>query len=397
MIKNLLAAGLAVFALLISGLPCFAQQVYVGVADQWGDLINHGDQWQFVRQNADGFYLNFIMMEYVVKGQHGMNEAQLTKTAALFKHKNAYFESDYHLDGQNEVADDRDIDLLQQAGFVVPYTSLNDGWDVPRYQNLKTYHLRPGQKPRYSVVQDGPWTINGDLSGNVSSGGQFPNMQYRDWIDKADGDSTDGPLGFWFDNPGVGFNHMQSGSYSMVRYAHAQGKLAVVMLCPYGAGISTYDAPSDFLSTGENCIRGHEDHDAEPDVYDVFEYATSIGAVPEQKNGAPALNSTTALAYYLIKHLKGDPGTLHLSVDSETRNGIMLPHVTLPGTTLHYVLKIADTSPWLDYAAVLHATLAGTHRGWTVRYKLHGQDITSSVLGKGFEFYQGNRIEPKST
>ena len=100
---------------------------------------------------------------------------------------------------------------------------------------------------------------------------------------------------------------MQAGSFSMVHYAHAQDKPAVVMLCPYGAGISTYDAPSMYVTTGEDCVRRHEDNNAEPEIYDVFEYATTIGAVPEQTAGAPAKNSTTAMAYYLLKHLKGRP------------------------------------------------------------------------------------------
>lgn len=394
-LKTSLARLLAVPALLmLCGSAANAQKVYVGIADQWADLIAHGDQWQYVRQNADGFYLNFIMMNYVVKNEHGINQDQLNKTASLFRHKNAYFESDYKLDGQNEADDDRDIDMLQKAGFIIPYASLNTGWDTRRYQNLKTYHLLPHQPARYSLVQDGPWTINGDINKDVSTGGLFTNAEYRNWFNQADGASTDGPLGFWHYDAGVGFNKMQSGSYSMVKYAHAQGKQAVVMLCPYGAGISTYDAPSQFVSTGEDCVRGHEDNDAEPDVYDVFEYATTIGAVPEQTGGAPAKNSTTAMAYYLIKHIKGDPGTLHLSAGTSAAKTITLPQATRPGTS-HYTLKIADTSPWLDYAAVLKATGAG--KGWTVRYQLNGQDISRDVLGHGFKFYRKNRINPATT
>ena len=384
--KSLLA--LAVLAvLMLSSAPAHAQKVYVGIADQWNELIDHPAQWTYVRQNADGFYLNFIMMEPT---RHANAQALLTATAALFTHKNAYFESDYKLDGQNEAGDDRDLDMLQKAGFTVPFTSLNSGWDAARYKNLKTYHLLPHQKPRYSVVQDGPWTIGGDIKGNVSTGGLYPNAEYRRQIDQADGDSTDGPLGFWSYDPGIGFNKMQSGSYSMVNYAHAEGKPAVVMLCPYGAGISTYDAKTMFVATGEDCVRRHEDADAEPNIWAVFEYATTIGAVPEQINGAPALNSTTAMAYYLIKHIQGDPATLHLSASQ----GRISP-AAQAGTVYHDTLTIADTSPWLDYAAVLKGMQAGS--GWTVRYELKGRDITRQVLGAGFKFYRGDRINPNTT
>ena len=200
-IRRLVVPLLVPALLLLSGFSAQAQKVYVGVADQWADLIAHGDQWQYVRQNADGFYINFIEMNWVAKNEHGMNPEQLRKTAALFTHKNAYFESDYKLDGQDETADDRDLDLLQSAGFTVPYTSLNTGWDTRRYQNLKHYHLLSHQPARYSFVQNGPWTIDGDIHGDVSTGGLFTNAEYRAWFDQSDGTTTDGPLGFWNSTP----------------------------------------------------------------------------------------------------------------------------------------------------------------------------------------------------
>ena len=373
-----------------------AQQVYVGIADQWDEMNARPDQWVYVRQNADGFYVNFIEMRWAAKGKMGHSLETLNQTASLFTHKNAYFESDYHSDGQNEADDDLDIDMLQKAGFKVPYTSLNSGWDALRYRNLKTYHLLPNQKPRFSFVQDGPWTINGDIKGNVSTGGLSPNAEYRRQIDGADGVTTDGPLGFWFHDPGVGFNKMQSGSFSMVNYAHAEGKPAVVMLCPYGAGISDYDAKSMYLSTGEDCVRRHEDADAEPQVWDVFEYATTIGAVPEQVNGAPAQNSTTAMAYYLIKHIKGDPATLHLTA-GKCAHTVSLKSGVPVGTVYHYALNIADTSSWLDYAAVLKGKRVGSSGMWDVHYKLKGREITPQVLGPGFKFYRQDRINPATT
>ena len=136
--RNLLASFSAVLALttLTAIAPQFAlaQQVYVGIADQWDEMNAHPDQWGYVRQNADGFYINFIEMRWAAKGKMGHSLETLNRTASLFTHKNAYFESDYHLDGQSEADDDLDIDMLQKAGFKVPYTSLNSGWDAPRYQ-----------------------------------------------------------------------------------------------------------------------------------------------------------------------------------------------------------------------------------------------------------------------
>ena len=388
-------AGLVLLSAAAS--PVKAQQVYYGCADQWSDLLKNPGQWTFVRQNADGFYINFIELEpSFTKDRPGI----LRATAALFTHKNAYFESDMAADGQSLAFDRRDIDNLQQAGFTVPYTSLNYGWSQERFQNLKFYHLLPGQSVRYSFVQQGPWAINGSL---LREGGppQFTNAQYRNWTTQADGVSTDGPLGFWFSDQG----QMRSGSFSMVDYAHSQKKLAVVMLAPYAAGVAAYDPGKMFLSTAEDCVRKHEDNDSEPDIYDVFEYATTIGAVPEQIDGAPVQNSTTAVAYYLIKHIHGDPGTLTLSIQSlGTLNGISIEpakSVSMPAgapirSVYHYQLTLADKSSWLDYAAVLSAKQLHTE-GWLVKCKIGGVDITSSILHGGYKFYRTARILPKSS
>ncbi|RYG65649.1 hypothetical protein EON80_16975 [bacterium] len=62
--------------------PAEAQQVYVGVADQWDDLLKKPDQWKFVRENADGFYVNFIEMNWMKE-----NPEKLGRTAALFTYK----------------------------------------------------------------------------------------------------------------------------------------------------------------------------------------------------------------------------------------------------------------------------------------------------------------------
>jgi hypothetical protein len=46
---------------------------------------------------------------------------------------------------------------------------------------------------------------------------------------------------------------------------------------------------------------------------------------------------------------------------------------------------------------VLRATGAIANKAWAVRYELKGQDISKSVFGDGFKFYQGNRINPATT
>lgn len=373
-------------------------EVYVGICDQFRDQLQNPTQWNYVHQNADGFYINFIGLNRLY------SQNDLVGMANLFRNKNVLIESD-----TQETTEDKDklaIDNLQAAGFKIPYTSLNYGWDATRQSTLKTYDLPQGQAPRYCFVQDGPWCIGGNILSDAKTNGVFTNAQYRSWIQQADGISTDGPMGLWKSNSG----QMKQGSYSMVKYSHSLSKKALVMICPYGAGVSSYNTGM-FLNVGEQCVRDHEDNDAEPDIWSVFEYATSFAAVPEQKNGMPC-NSTTGMAYYLIKHIKGDPGTLDLYATSDSgvvtgrrvmdtaangRQAIKLDKNAAAGTTLHYTLTLADYSAWLDYAAVLKSSVSGDSSAWKVQVKQGGTDVTSSVSGNGLEFYKTTRLNPLKT
>lgn len=372
-------------------------EVYVGVADNHMDQIKNPDQWTYVRQNADGFYINFIELDSMY------SQSTLDSYGTLFTHKNAFIESDMNSSTEKEQGY---VDRLHQAGFTIPYTSLNYGWDKQRQDNLKTYALKEGQKPRLCFVQDGTWNIGGNIFENKAYNGVFTNSSFRSWVRQADGTSTDGPLGFWLVDQGG----MKSASYSMVKFAHSLGKKAVLMLCPYGAGAAGY-TPAMYLNVGINCVREHEDNDADPDIWDVFEYATSIDAVPEQKDGAP-YNSTTGMAYYLIKHIKGDANTLDLYATDDTGKttgqGGFQKSVTASqkatfkasvpsGTVYHYTLSAANLSSWCDYAAVLKATSTISAKAWSVKFKLAGKDITRDVLNGGFKFYKDNRLNPLST
>ncbi len=274
----------------------FGPKVYFGVADQWADLFASPQQWSYTRRAVDGFYVNFIMMNWMKNDP--THHPDVNATAPLFSNKNAYLESDIrpHPDGASEADDQWYISALQQAGFKVVYTSLNYGWSKERAENLATYSL-VGQARRLNLVQQGPWDIGGDINSNHTNSIGITNAQNRAFIQEADGCSTDGPMGYW-----VCRSDMRSGSISMVRYARSQSKLSMVMLAPYEADCSTYD-PSKYLETSKSCIQAHEDADAVPDIWVVFEYATSIAAVPEcDANGNP-FNSTSGVAYYLCKHL----------------------------------------------------------------------------------------------
>lgn len=373
-------------------------EVYVGVADNHLDQINNPDQWTYVRQNADGFYINFIELDSMY------SQNTLDAYGKLFTHKNAYIESDMNSSMEKEQGY---VDRLHKAGFTIPYTSLNYGWSKERQDGLKSYALKPGQKQRLCFVQSGPWCIGGTIMEEKEYNGVFTNATYRSWVSQADGITTDGPLGFWLIDQGS----MKSASYSLVKFAHSIGKKAVLMLCPYGAGVTTY-TPDMYLSVGMNCVREHEDNDADPDIWDVFEYATSIAAVPEQKEGAP-FNSTTGMAYYVIKHIKGDANTLDLyttdDLGTATGRGVFSPNaagssqkVTISslapaGKEYHYTINTANLSSWCDYAALLKATATGSKGAWSIKFKLAGTDITGDVMSSGYKFYKTHRLNPLTT
>lgn len=365
-------------------------EVYIGICEpQYQQQIAHPDQWDYVRNNADGFYTNFHLMDAV----YSVEDVQ--QFGNLFKNKFAFIESDM---SSNISQEQFYIDKLKYGGFYVPYSSLNYGWDINRQNNLKTYSLSKGQKTRYCFVQQGPWVIGGDIT-------KSSNSQYLNWINQSDGISTDGPMGLWKTNSG----NMQSGSYSMVKYAHKLGKKASVMLCPYGANQSSYKE-SMFLDVGIDCVKKHEDNDAEPDIWSVFEYCADIPAIPEQQNGRP-YNSTTGMAYYLLKHIKGEPKTLDLFATaangvvtgknifdanvSNTTQKLIISASASAGTVYRCTISAQNLSSWCDYAALLKAN--GLSSAWSLQLKLGNQDITNSVLNGGFVFYQDNRLNPQTT
>ena len=374
------------------------QKVFYGEAELVHQLLTNTSEWTYVQENVDGFYVNFIEM-YAI-----MTPEDLRGFFQLYKNKSAYFESDANPDHQPLERDKTAIVALHNAGWNITFTSQNYGWTVERDQILGYYNLTEHVTRRPDFVQLGPWTISGNISNDPGTG-PYPNSQYRAWIHQSDGVSTDGPMGFW----SIDFQQMREGSYSTVQYAHNIGKPAAVMLCPYGAGVNTYNSTRDFLSVGISAIHGHEDNDADPDIWIIFEYAdNSIPAVPEQVNGYPA-NSTTGMAYYALKHRDGESETLDLYMhEGKVGQYLYKQRSTAPdriinsntpvGVVQNYTVHVADYSAWLDYAACIRTITSPTKLNeWNIRYFLDELDITTSINSTdGFIFFKENRLWPNS-
>jgi hypothetical protein len=361
-------AALALGGLALTSTPARAEQVFFGVSDRWQDLVTDASQWTYVQKHADGFYINFLMLNRAIHNQHGVSLATLSQTCALFATHTAYIESDMRAGEASTEREQQYIQVLHQAGCKVAYSSLNYGWSPDRAQNLSTFELNASESRRLNFVQVAPWLINGDISGPSMASRPGYNEKVRGYILAADGFSTDGPLGYF----ATDFAHFRAGEISLVRFAHQNGKKAVIMISPYGAKVraDAYDPTRDLLATGQALVRMHETEHAVPDIWAILQYATDIVTTPEQIDGKPA-NTVTGLAYWLIQHVH-DPGRVAKLKLAAPAGGATSADVTL-----------RNESTWLDLAPVLHLTLhdAGGRYAATLRYD--GRDITEQAASAG--------------
>lgn len=353
-------------ALLAAPRAAQAQQVYIGSANGWQQMIDHPDQWTFVRRHADGFYVNFIQM---LKG----DVPRCTRTAALFTHKNAIYESDSRYTGLGGFPDGgqfsqalqaKQLNALLSGGFAVPYASLNYGLDAAKEADLKQIGMGAGQS-RPCLTQAGPWTYKGDIA---NAKDVIAN------IARSDGASTDGPLSLWQANQG----QMQAGSYSLVKYAHARRKIALVMVAPYNL-----KPTSQWLSVAQQCVRQHEDHGAKPDIWSVFEYATNTPTLPETANGLPA-DTISGMAYWLINHVR----------DPKRYASITVPGKQSFGARVN-TFAVRNRSTWIDLCPAVSAQVNDPSHTWNVRFHVNGQDVTRQITRPGgMAFVGGLRLWP---
>ena len=349
-------------------------QVYVGGGDEhrgaFDGYLADPAGWAWVRQNADGYYLNTFPLKSTpaepTQSQH------LRDMAALFAHKNIFYETEAesYAHRVHDADDQARITLLQQAGFAVTYITCNGSFTDERTTLLKNWS---GKRPLFALM--GPWAIGGDIANPTNPKA----AQWRTLIDKTDGSATDSPLAAWADDK----NGCRNGSYSGVKYAHAHGKLAEVMLCPHKLGTN-----ENWLAMSEQYVRDHEDNDAFPDLWAVSYYAAYLEAhavTPEQVNGAPAA-SVTGVAYYLIHHLRDNDHAAKLSASAPLL-------LNAPTQTVQVVLN--NGSAWLDLIPVVKAQVSDVGSAWNVAFFYEGRDITAAVRNaNGFCFYKVDRLNP---
>lgn len=167
------------------------------------------------------------------------------------------------------------------------------------------------------------------------------------------------------------------------------------------------------LADTQFTVRDLEDKGHEPDVYGVVLYGERPVDLTPEKNNVNGVDhpatTITGLAYYLIKHRDGEPGTLDLvarrnAVDHGA--GVISPVIGAPSQTVSlptaapstWTIRMQNNSPWLDYAGVLRARVAGATGNWQVAFSANDTDVTQAVVSeRGRKFLADERWMPGTT
>jgi len=370
--------------LLIAGLtaPARAVLIYFGVSDVWQDLVTSPNDWTYVQQHADGFYVNFLMLNRAAANIGGVSQLTLSKSCALFSTHNAYIESDMRPVEATLASEQQYIEMLHAAGCKVEFSSLNFGWSAQRAYNLSHFDLQADEGRRLNFVQTGPWLLNGSVDAPSIRSRPGYNAQLRADILASDGVSTDNPLGYWAED----FLEFRGATVSLIQHAHHYGRSAVIVISPYGANmpLKVYNAATDLLSAGQQEVRYLESELAIPDIWAISQYATNLTPIPEQSGGLPT-DTVSGLAFWLIQHVHDPDGWARLS----------LAEAGPPKGPTNLVLR--NASKWLDVAPLLHLTV---RRGsnYAVALLFEGRDVTAQASSPGglaltgaYALYPGTR------
>lgn len=357
-------------------------QVYVGGGDNdagaFVGYLNDPTGWPYVRQYANGYYTNNFALN--TNTADATQNSKLGSMSSLFTNKNVFYETDLARTDDN--SDMVKIGILKARGFGIPLCVINRGVSATRIASLKS-DMGP-----IVLGMGAPWQVTGDINSTLGA-------SWRTAIDNSQGSGTDGPLGLWKTNQG----DMQNGSISGVKYAHSKGKLAMVMMAPYQSGTG-----AEFLRVGKLCVQQHEDAGANPDIWAIEYYAAQLEQYPvtpeKISTGEPAA-SVTGLAYYLIRHLRGEAKALLNTaasnsniVDKGTSVEVKLPVSSSGDVSFSVPLNVISTDDaWLDVCPLIKATLTDNNKNYAVNFTLNGLDVTNDLLNGGFACFKDYRLQ----
>ena len=359
-------------------------RVYWGFDNKWHDIASSANRpkWEYTREHLTGFYTNFIDM-WCMNFQNSKTAGETCKELyETFVNKNAFFEATMETkvnDGangyNNEETDRRTIDQLTSAGFNVDYASVNymtvasKDYCKQRMNLIATY-----KGTRKCFYLCGPWTMNGSIFNDKDA------LEMAGW---GDGIETDGPLGFWYSNQGK----MKECSYSIVKYMKSKNLETAIMLAPYSADVSGYTATTKFLQVSKDCVLGHEDNNAAPEIWTLWMYGSGgLELFPETTsdetgNVVPA-NTATGVAWWLLKHLNEFPKA-SASNATDAGNGVYSASVE-NGKTIEIPVTFSNGNcPGVELSPVLRAVYDTSNPDWDVMFKVGSTGISNSMIFNG--------------
>ena len=416
----------AILLLIAAGMPqrCIAQnrhpQIFVGSAFGLNQMLNRS-QWPYVAANADGFYNHtwgWSPPRIFPNHYPLFTAADQERLAANFAHKSALLEGG--LDSSqpsvptSEAGTHWDHDTVQEMaklGMNTPIVIVDDilpdkaitptptvfteQWQT-FCNNNATNRYAPGM---VSYVLTAEWAI--EPTGPITAAG-WEWLRQDILASHCGGMGFDGPVNFYAPTDPVfrGAKYVQT-VHDTIRWVQQNGRKFVYLASPIN------DSPSErWLQDFKENVQGLEDSDAEPDFYGIETYCLNpakdgpnVALTPEKNTDGSPANTITGAAYYALKHRDGAPGTLTLAAALVDRlpgapeRALAWP---APGRQAHYALTLRNTSHWLDYAALLHASRVNDRKGFTIRFEINGEDVTSAVLGNGYVFYKKLRLQPTS-
>lgn len=337
-----------------------ATEVWIGGGLAWNEIDNPAvkNQWQFVRENATGFYINNFATRFKNPAELAKIEKRLATTAALFAHKNAFYETDlrHSTDAQDRVI----VPLFGKAGFTLTRTTINYGNSPARTAII----TEDGRIPLYYMF--GPW----DIGGNIK---KTSNAKLRKNILASAGAAVDGPVTMWRKDA----RFMHNACYTTIAFCHAHHKKFLYLLAPNESG-------QQFLTNAKQVVHGMEDHYKHPDFWAVSFYGPAVfrkhlNVLPEADAHGKPVPTFMGVTYWLIHHLKDPEHWVRLQPP-------IINHQSVE-------LTMVNASPSIDMTPVLRVRCSAAAHG-QIRAMIDGHAYDQQELSAGIEFSGDLRLNP---
>ena len=394
--RRIQLVGLAAWLLGLSPVHAVDYEVYPGSAYYMTQMVS-SVSFSYTAQFASGFYYNPWAF-----GTHSDTVFSTPQKQAICNNFSNRFVMIEGQQGDNDPnIDINDIKTMTGLGMKPIATFVNQP-AAPFYWAQTVANNGALNTPSYEMLP--PW-----WTGQIGSGWSDPtwnNARTNMLVWGCAGSGVDSPVNLYRNGYVITASAYQKAVWDQCQWSQSVGKKFNYLASP------NTDTGQQFLLDMEYVARSLEDNGAEPNVYGVELYGLRpVNLVPETttNNGVVQANWTiTGLAYYLLKHRDGDPGTLRLYA---TSNGVNYAQSVIspilanpaqlipfnPAQTNQFTLTLTNLSAWLDYAAVLRARTAQAVN-WNISFKLGTTDITRSVLNtNGYVFLSGHRLLPNTS